>query len=100
MLAIAVVIDNDGGGIEPMVPMVASLMVATVAAVDGGAEDGVFTTNSHNDDRHPCSPSNKNWTVGWRAHRDADHLSLLQSLSLAPSLSLFAGRWHQGQQPW
>jgi hypothetical protein len=36
--------------------MVALLMVAVV---DGSGEDGVFSTNSHDNDRHPCSPLEK-----------------------------------------
>jgi hypothetical protein len=50
MVAIAVVVDGAGGGIELMVPMAAS---SAVAAVDGGGNDGVFTDASHDNDRHP-----------------------------------------------
>ena len=60
MVAIAVVINGSGGGIELTAPMVASLMVA---AVDGGSDDGIFPTASHKDNRHhpphrprPCPP--------------------------------------------
>ncbi len=55
--AIAVVVDGNGGGIEPTVPMAALL---SVAAIDGGAKDGIFTTNSHNDNHHPHPPLDKN----------------------------------------
>jgi hypothetical protein len=69
---------------------------STVATVDGGGDNGIFTTASHDDYRHPhphcpCPPLDKNWTAGWRVHRDASH-SLLPRLSLlAPSLSPLAG---------
>jgi hypothetical protein len=82
MAAIAVVVDGGSGGIEPTAPMTVLLMVA---AVDGGAEDGIFTTNSPIDDRHPRSPSEENHTAGWRVRRDASHLLWPQSLLLAPS---------------
>jgi hypothetical protein len=61
--AIAVVIDGGSGGLELTASMVA---LSTVAAVDGGGEDGIFITKSHNDDCHPCSPSDKDRTAGWR----------------------------------
>jgi hypothetical protein len=68
MAAIAVVIDGGSSGIKPTALMAASL---TVAAVDGGGNDGIFTTNSYNNDRHPhhhqpCSrlPSDKDLTAG------------------------------------
>jgi hypothetical protein len=38
----------------------------------------------------------KDWTAGWRACRNAFHPSLPWLLSLEPSLSPFAGQWHQG----
>ncbi len=52
MAAIAVVVDSGSNEIEPTVPMVVSL---TVVAVDGGGNNGVFTTASHDIDRHPCA---------------------------------------------
>ncbi len=61
--AMAVVVDGGGGGIEQTALMAALSMVV---AVDGSREDGDFTTNSHDDDRHPHSPSDKDWTAGWR----------------------------------
>ncbi len=90
-----VVVDGGGSEIKPTAPMVVS---PTVAAVDGGGKDGVFITNSHNDDYHPCSPSDKDWTAGWRVRRDASDLLLPRSLSLVLSLSPFVGRWCQGQR--
>jgi hypothetical protein len=51
MAAIAVVVDDGSGGIEPTAPMAAS---STVAAVDGGSNDGVFTDASHDNNCHPC----------------------------------------------
>jgi hypothetical protein len=69
-VAIAVVVDGGGSGIEPTAPMVASL---TVVAVDGGGNDGVVTTTSYDNDHHPCPDcpcpcplSDKDWTAGWR----------------------------------
>ncbi len=50
MGAIAVVIDGGSSGIEPMAPMAAS----STAVVDGGSDNGAFTTASHKDDRHLC----------------------------------------------
>ncbi len=41
MVAIGVVVDGRGSGIEPMAPMSVS---STVAAVDGSGNNGVFTT--------------------------------------------------------
>jgi hypothetical protein len=49
--AIVVIVGSGSGRIEPMVPMAASL---TVAAVDGGGNDCIFTNTSHDNDRHPC----------------------------------------------
>ncbi len=52
----AIVVSVDGsssGGIELMALMVVSLMVVVV---DGSSKDGIFNTNSHDDDHHPCSP--------------------------------------------
>jgi hypothetical protein len=46
-VAIAIVINGGGVGIEPMAPMAVSLIVAVV---DGGGKDGIFTTNFHNND--------------------------------------------------
>ncbi len=39
-----VVVDGGGGGIELMAQMA---VLSTVAAVDGGGNDGVFITASH-----------------------------------------------------
>ncbi len=71
MVAIAVIVDGSSCGTEPTVPMAALL---TVAVVDGGGNNGVFITASHNDNRHPCPhcpcpcpPSDKDWTAEWRA---------------------------------
>ncbi len=78
-MAIVVIVDGSGSGIEPMVPMAGSPKV--VAVVCGG-KDGVFTTNSHNNDCHPSSPLDEDRTAGWRACRDVTHLSLPRYLSL------------------
>jgi hypothetical protein len=101
--AIAVVINGGSSGIELMAPIAA---LPTVAAVDGGSNDGVFTTASHDDDRHPCPhcpcpcpPLDKDQTAQWRVHCDASHLLLPCSLLLAPSLSPLVGRRHQEQRP-
>jgi hypothetical protein len=51
MVAIAVVVNEGGSGIEATVLMAVS---STVVAVDGGGNDGFFTTNSHDHDRHSC----------------------------------------------
>jgi hypothetical protein len=51
MAAIAVVVNGGGSGIQPMAPMAAWL---TVAAVDGGGDDGIFTNASHDNNHHPC----------------------------------------------
>jgi hypothetical protein len=51
MAAMAVNIDGSNDGIEPTAPMAASL---TVAAVDSGGNNGIFTTSYYNNDRHPC----------------------------------------------
>ncbi len=88
----AVIIDIGGSGIKGMAPMAVLLMVA---ADDGGGNDGIFTTASHDDDRHPrphclCPHLDKDWTAMWRARRDASHLSLPRLLLLAPSLSPLA----------
>ncbi len=48
-VAIAVVVDGSNHGIEPTALMAA---LSTVAAVDGGGNDGIFTTTSYN---HDCS---------------------------------------------
>jgi hypothetical protein len=63
-----------------------------VAVVDGGSNDGVFTTPSQDNNNHPCPhlpcpcpPSDKDWMAGWRAHHDASHLLLLRLSLLAPS---------------
>jgi hypothetical protein len=66
MAAIAVVVDSGGGGIELAAPIVA---LSTVAAIDGGGNDGVFTNASHGNNRHPCPhcpcpPSDEDWTAG------------------------------------
>ncbi len=45
MAAIAVVVNGGGGGIELTAPMAAS---STVAAIDGGGDNGVFTNACHN----------------------------------------------------
>jgi hypothetical protein len=80
MAVIGVVFDGVSSGIEPTAPMLAS---STVAAVDGSGIHGIFTTTYYNDDQHPyphhshpCPPLDKEGTAGWRAHRDASHLSL------------------------
>jgi hypothetical protein len=77
-VAIAVVVNGSIGGIEPTAPMA---VLSMVAAVDGGGNDGIFTTPSHDKDHHiclhchlPCPPLDEDWTVGWRAHCDAFHL--------------------------
>jgi hypothetical protein len=64
MAVLDVVVNDGGSGIEPAAPMAVS---STVAAVDGGGKDGVFTTNSHNGNHHPCSSLDEDWTAGWRA---------------------------------
>jgi hypothetical protein len=99
---IAVVVDSGGGGIEPTVSMAASLMVAVV---DGGSNDGVFTTTSHDNDCHPHPhhprphpPLDEDWTAGWRAHRGASQLLSPGLSSLAPSLSPLARGRRQGQE--
>jgi hypothetical protein len=48
MASIAVIVDGSSDGIELMAPMAAS---STVAAVDGGSDNGIFTTPSH-DNNH------------------------------------------------
>jgi hypothetical protein len=48
MAAIVVVVDGSNGGIEPMAPMAA---LSTVAAVDGGGNNGVSTTTSYEHNR-------------------------------------------------
>ncbi len=77
-MALAVIIDGRDGGIEPTVPIAALL---TVVAVDGGSNNGIFTTASHNNDHHPvshcpcpCPPLDKDWIARWRAHRVVSHL--------------------------
>ncbi len=102
-MAIAVVVDGGGGGIEPTALMVVSL---TMAVVDGGSNNGVFTTTSYNKDYHPCPhrpclcpPLDKDQMAGWRVCHDASHLLSPWLLLLVPSLSLLAGQWRQGQQP-
>ncbi len=65
--AIAVAVDSGSGGIEPMVPMAAS---STVALVDGGSNNGVFTNTSHDNDCHPC-PHCPHPCSGWRATKRA-----------------------------
>jgi hypothetical protein len=103
MVAIAVIINSGGGGVEPTAPMAATLMVA---AVDSGGNNGIFITASHDNDRHPhsnhpcpCPPSDKDWMVGWRACRDMSHLLLPRLLSLLPLLSPLVVQRHQGRQP-
>jgi hypothetical protein len=97
---IAVVVNGGGSGIELMALMAALSMVA---AVDGGGNDGVFTTPSYNDDHHPCPhgpcpcpPLGKDRTAVWSARCNTSHLSLPWSSLLAPSLSPLARQWHQG----
>ncbi len=51
MAALAALVDGSGSGIEPTAPMAALFMVAEV---DGGGNDGIFTTASHDNDRPPC----------------------------------------------
>ncbi len=70
-------------------------VVSMMAAVDGGGNNGIFTTAAHDDDRHPCPhclypcpPSDKDWIAGWRACRDTSLLLLPWSSLLVPSLSL------------
>jgi hypothetical protein len=75
LAVIAVIVNGSGGGIEPTAPMVALLMVRVV---DGGSDNGVFTTTSHDNNRHPCPhhpcpcpPLDEDWTahhkpkIGW-----------------------------------
>jgi hypothetical protein len=69
-VVIAVAVDGSGDGIEPTAPMAALLMVA---AVVGGSKDGIFTTNSHDNDHHPCSSLDEDCTAGWRVRYDASH---------------------------
>jgi hypothetical protein len=99
-VAIAVVVDGGGSGIESMAPMVALSMVAVV---DGGGNNGIFTTASQDDDRHPhpygpcpCPPLDKDQRAGWRVRREASHSLLSWLLPLVPSLSLLMGEQHQG----
>jgi hypothetical protein len=84
MAAIAVVVDNGSGEIEPTAPIVAS---STVAAVCGSSNDGAFTTASHDNNRHsyphyprpcprPCPPLDKDWMAGWRVCHDASHFGV------------------------
>jgi hypothetical protein len=49
-VAILVIVNSSAGGIELMALMAALL---TVAAVDDGNDNGIFTTASHYDDRRP-----------------------------------------------
>jgi hypothetical protein len=99
--AIAVVVDGGGSEIEPTALMAA---FSTVAAVDGGGNDGVFTDTSHDNDRHPClhrpcPSSDKDQMARWRARCDTSHSLLPWSLLLVPSLSPLMVRRHQGRQP-
>jgi hypothetical protein len=62
--------------------MVLMTVSSTVEVVDGGGNDGVFTTTSHDDDRHPrphrpCPLSDEDWMAGWRVRRDASHVSFV-----------------------
>ena len=92
-MAIAVIVNGGGGGIEPMAPMAVSLIVA---AVDGGSNNSIFTNASHNNACHPhphrpCPPLDKDQMVEWRAHCDLSHSSFPRLLSLVPSLSPLTG---------
>jgi hypothetical protein len=78
MAAMAVVVNDGSGGIELAAPMAA---LSTVAAVNDSSDDGIFTTTSYNNNKHPCPhyphpclPLDKEGTVGWRACRGASHL--------------------------
>ncbi len=95
MVAIEFVVDRGGSGIEPTAPMATSL---TVAAVDSGSNNGVFTTASHVNDCYPCPHCphprplwDEDWTTRWRVNCDASHLSLPRSLLLVPFLSPLMG---------
>ncbi len=77
MAAIAVVVDGGDDGIDSKAPMAVSL---TIGAVDGGGNDGVFTTRYNNNYCHthphrprPCPLLDKDRMVGWRACYDASH---------------------------
>jgi hypothetical protein len=94
MAVIVNIVFGGGVGIEPMAPMVA---LSTVVAVDGGGNDGIFTTTSYGDDCHPCPhrpcprpPLDKNQTAGWRVRHDTSHSSLpwLSTLTPSPCLHL------------
>jgi hypothetical protein len=68
MAAIEVIVDGGDTGIEPTAPMAASL---TVAAVDGGGNNGDLTPSYYDNDRHPhlhpphpCPLLDKDWTAG------------------------------------
>jgi hypothetical protein len=54
--------------------------LSTVAVVDGGSDNGIFTTSYYNNDHHPCPHCpcscpllDKDQMAGWRVHRDASH---------------------------
>ncbi len=102
--AIVAIVNGCNNEIERMASMEA---LSTVAVVDGGGNNGVFTTSYYDNDHHPCPHcphprplSGKDRTVGWRAHHDASHLSWPRLLSLVPSLSPLTGQRCQGWQLW
>ncbi len=86
--------------------MVLMAALSAVVVVDGSSNNGIFINASYNNDRHPrpycpqpLPSSDKEWTEGWRAHRDASHLSLSLFSSLASSLSPLTGQRCQLRQP-